>query len=186
MRYSQIAQQVDCATLGNNVAEQTICYGNVIHETVDSKVFINRHLTEFSSLEEAREYIKQQTIREQLEQEIHEEQYAQISTEKIASIIQQYNGNIKITDTLIESYVDLASSKTFTIDKVTQSIRQLNKLDCVVEGRLDYVLDDGTTVVITEDTQRKINNIFENHDDVIAYMKSSKENFLTVLNQIED
>jgi hypothetical protein len=62
----------------------------------------------------------------------------------------------------------------------------MNKLDRLVEGKLHYVLDDHSIVAIDEATQSKLNSILREQNEVIEYMRTSKENFLNVLNQIED
>jgi len=103
----------------------------------------------------------------------------------VASIIKEYH-DIKVTDTLIESYVELASSNIFGLDPVVQKIRSLNKLDRVVEGKLHYVLADNSTVAINEDTQDILNKLLGNQIEIIEYMRESKENFFHVLEQIEE
>jgi hypothetical protein len=56
----------------------------------------------------------------------------------------------------------------------------------LIEGRIDYKLNDGTVVVITDGVQQRINNVFAQHQDVVEYMRESKENFLNVLNLLEE
>ena len=103
----------------------------------------------------------------------------------IASIIKEYH-EIKVTDTLIESYIELASSKIFTIDPVVQDIRKLNKLDVVVENKLHYQLNDGSVVAINEATQSLLTNLLQDQKEIIEYMRESKDNFLHVLERIEE
>ena len=71
---------------------------------------------------------------EHIEQEVTNEIYESISENKIAEIIKEYY-NIKVTDTLIESYVELASSNLFNVDPVVYEIRKLNKVDTVIENQ---------------------------------------------------
>lgn len=186
MRFSQFRTLVEQTVTGQQVVESVTCYDHVIQKTADQSIMIDREPTNFKSLDEARDYIKQLKIREELEVEIQQEQYAEISNNKIADVIRQYHGNTKITDTLIESYVELASSKLFTADPVANTIRNMNKLDRLIESHIDYKLDDGSVIVISEDVQSRLNNTFAEHLDVVEYMRSSKENFLSVLNQLED
>ena len=186
MRYSLFQQYVDQASVGSAVAANQVCYGHLVQETVDGRVFVDRQQTEFTSLEEATTHIRHQKLTEDLEQEIQQEQYSQISNNKIVDIIKQYHKDVRVTDTLIESYVELASSKIFTTDPVATEIRNLNKLDRLLETHVDFVLDDGSVIVISEQAHQVINNVFGHHLDVVEYMRSSKENFLAVLNQLED
>ena len=111
-------------------------------------------------LEEARTFIKNKHYSENLEKEVTQEIYEEISDSRIAKIIKEHH-DIKVTEQLIESYVELASSKLFTVDPVVQKIRALNKLDSIIENKLDYTLADGTVVAINEETQQELNKLFE-------------------------
>lgn len=159
-------------------------YGHLI-QNVDGKIFIDKEETNFKNLEEARKYIKNKHCSEALEDEIIENQYEEISENRIASIIKEYH-DIKVTDTLIESYVELASSKIFTVDPVVQEIRKLNKLDSLVENKIHYELKDGSIVAIDEQTQEQLNNLLAIHKDVVEYMRESKDNFFNVVNKIKE
>lgn len=165
--------------------QQEMFYGKKLQQLED-RVLIDYKDCGLTSLKEAREFVRQQKTQQELQEEIQQEQYAEISTTLIADIIKQHHNGVRVTDTLVESYVELASSRLFTVDPVVLSIRKLNKLDRLIESRIDFDLDDGSTVAVTESTQQKLNNIFEQHPDVVQYMKASKENFLEVLNQLED
>jgi spore coat protein CotF len=139
----------------------------------------------YKTLEEAKKHTKETTQKQKLAEAIAKDNYQEISEHTIASIIKEYH-EVKVTDTLIESYLDFASSNTFTIDPVVHKIRSLNKLDRVVEGKLHYVLTDGSTVAINEATQDNLNKLLENEKEIIEFMRESKENFFYVLEQIEE
>lgn len=159
-------------------------YGSLI-EMVDGTVSVNGEPTKFKSLEEARHNIKQEYIAHKIEEQVSKELYEEISDAKVASIIKEYH-DVKVTDTLIETYIQLASSNMFSVDPVVQDIRALNKLDRIVEGKLHYVLADDSIVAISEQTQERLNNLLGNQTEIIEYMRESKENFLSVLEQIEE
>lgn len=120
-----------------------------------------------------------------LEEQAKLETYEELSEEKLANIIKEHH-DIKVTDTLIESYKQLASSRIFSIDPVVLEIRSLNKLDQLIEGKRHYVLNDQSIVAISESTQTMLNNMLQGHQDVIEYMRESKENFTYVLRKIEE
>jgi hypothetical protein len=185
MQFQQLLSQINQATFGTDIAESTTCFGHLIQEAVTGEIFVDRSPTSFTSLDEAKDFIKQQKIREELQEEIHEQQYAKISSVKIANIIKQHHASIKVTDTLVESYVELASSGLFTTDPIANEIRNINKSARLIESHVDFKLDDGTVVVISEHLQHKLNNIFAGHSDVVNYIRSDKETFLSILNQIE-
>lgn len=184
MKFNQFQNNLNKIMLGERVVDQAFCYGYLIQET-ENRILIDGNAVEFSSLEEAKEHIKQQILKEEVEQEVEKEIYEEISNNKIATIIKEYYNGVKVTDTLIESFVELASSKLFTANPVAYEIRKINKLDRLVENKVDYKLNDGSIVAIDEETQEKINNLFNGHDDIINYMRESKDNFLSVVEQIE-
>lgn len=160
------------------------CFGKKIQES-NGVIYINREATEFSSIEEARTYIKNKASSEQLEEQITKELYEDLSTVQIAKIIKEHH-DVKVTDTLIESYIELASSKLFTVDPVVQEIRNLNKLDRLFDNKIHYELEDGSVVAIDEQTQDKLNNLLTDHKDVVDYMRQSKENFFYVVEKIKE
>lgn len=166
-------------------ADTTIrTYGHLI-QSIDDTIFVDKEQTDFASLEEARKYIKNKHCSEAIETEIIENQYEEISENRIANIIKEHY-DIKVTDTLIESYLELASSKIFTVDPVVQEIRKLNKLDSLIENKVHYELQDGSIVAIDEQTQEQLNNLLANHKDVVEYMRESKDNFFNVVNKIKE
>ena len=120
-----------------------------------------------------------------LEDQAKKELYEELSDKTIANIINEYH-DIKVTDTLVESYKELASSHIFSVDPVVQKIRSLNKLDSLVEGKFHYVLNDDSIVAINETTQERLNNLLQNQTEIIEYMRESKENFMYVLSKLEE
>lgn len=169
----------------SNIVESVRSYLQLIEKTEDGKILINGLNTKHKSIEEARKYIKEDYDTKQLAEKIAKDTYQEISEHTVASIIKEHH-NIKVTDTLIESYVELASSNMFSIDPVVHKIRSLNKLDRIVEGKLHYVLADNSTVAINEETQDRLNKLLGNQTQIIEYMRESKENFFHVLEQIEE
>lgn len=159
--------------------EQEYAFGHRITVSEDT-VFIDGEQTDFTSLEEARQYLKQENVAKKLEEDVIENLYEEISDNTIASIIKE-SYNIKVTDTIINEYKDLVSSNIFSIDPAVQKIRKLNKLNNIVEGKVNWVLEDGSVVAIDKRTQKDLNTLLEEHDDVVNYMKESKENFLHTL-----
>lgn len=185
MQFQQLVSQINQVTVGTEIAETVTCFGHLIQEAVTGEIFVDRSPSLFMSLDEAKDFIKQQKIREELQEEIHEQQFTEISSIKIADIIKQHHNNVKVTDTLVESYVELASSGLFTTDSVALSIRDINKSTRLIESHIDFKLDDGTVVVISEHLQHKLNNIFAGHSDVVNHIRSDRDTFLGILNQLE-
>lgn len=183
MYFKQFSKKLSEDITGVAVERQAHSNGHLIEMTVDQVVLIDKEPTDFATIEEARQYIKTQYDTKDLEEEIKTELYDDISDNKIANIIKEHH-DVKVTDTLIESYIELASSKLFTVDPVVQDIRELNKLDKLVEGKIDYKLNDGSIIAIDEYTQLRLNSLFKNQKEIIEHMRESKENFISVLKQI--
>ena len=126
---------------------------------------------------------EQEELNASLVEEVTKEINEEIPNNKIAEIIKEYH-DVKVTDTLIESYIELASSNIFSVDPVICELRKINKLDTLVEGKLNYTLDDGSVIAINEATQEYLNKLLQNQNEIIDHMRESKENFLNVLKQI--
>lgn len=126
---------------------------------------------------------EQEELNASLVEEVTKEIYEEIPNNKIVQIIKEYH-DVKVTDTLIESYIELASSNIFSVDPVICELRKINKLDTLVEGKLNYTLEDGSVIAINEVTQEHLNTLLHNQKEIIEYMRESKKNFLYVLEQI--
>lgn len=180
MRYSDFTKQYT----KTGVIESVRSYLQLIEKLEDGKVLINGIETEFDTIEEARQYVKQDYISHQLEEQASKELYEELSEKTIANIINEYH-NVKVTDTLVESYKELASSNMFSVDPVVHKIRSLNKLDRLIERKLNYTLKDGSVVAIDERTQEHLNKLLQNQNEVVEYMRESKDNFMYVLIKLE-
>lgn len=181
MKYKELVRNIN-----EDVKDSFISYGRVVNYLQDDTITIDgvKENEQFSSLEEAKEYCKNQYISSKLEEEIIHETYDVIEN-KIARIINEHY-NVKVTDTLIETYIELSASKEFTVDPVVRKIRKLNKYDPIVEGKLDYRLNDGSVVAISHETQKVLNNLLENQNEIVAYMRENRDNFMYVIEQIEE
>ena len=181
MRYSDFIKQLKRP----DVVESVRSFMHLIEKVEDGTVLIDGIATEFVSIEEARNHLKEEYIADQLENTASKELYEELSDTKVANIIKEYH-DIKVTDTLVESYKILASSHIFSVDPVVQHIRSLNKLDRLVENKLHYVLNDESIVAIEEQTQERLNKLLQNQNEIIEYMRESKENFMHVLTKLEE
>ena len=113
-----------------------------------------------------------------LQEEIINEAYSEISKSKLVESIRKHHPKVKITNTLIESLLDLAKSKELTNLAVVNDLRHLNHLSFIIPGKIDYKLNNGTVVAIDESTQEAIQTL---SDNIISEMKTNKETFLSVV-----
>lgn len=181
MLYTQFQKQLNERVVESEVVSQTYCYGHLIQETVEGAILVDRESTCYVSIDEAKQLIKQDVLSQQIQHQLQEE----VPQKKIANIIKEHH-DVRVTDTLVESYTELAASKIFTADQVVADIRRLTDVQRSVYNKIDFVLNDGSSVAINEETLNTINNIFGKEADVIEYMRESTDNFLSVVNQLED
>jgi hypothetical protein len=185
MHFKQFTNKIKSSVLQLQVVEQSSCYNVPLYKTAEGKVYIDMMETEFKSLDEARSYIKEQNSTQVIEQEVTKNIYEDVLENKIAAIIKSEN-DVKVTQSILEHYIDLASSKRFTLDETVLKIRKLNKHDYIFEDKIDFVLKDNSRVVIAYDTKKLLNNILKNQKEIIDYMSESKENFLEVLDLLTE
>ena len=153
----------------------------------DKRVVISNDLTisiddknvdvKFKNLEEAREYAKTNIDNSTILKDID----TLIPEEKIVSLISKHHSSIKITDTIVESYLELASSNLFTIDPVLVEIKQRSTS---IPGKIEHKLNDGSVMAISEDTQNLLNKLLEDKYQVVEYMRESKENFMRTIREV--
>ena len=167
----------------SEVKNQIPYHGFILSETVNGNIFVDDIITDYKNLEEAKDYIKNQIIEEKLTQEITQELYEEMPYNIVADIISNHH-DVRITDTLIESYKNLASSKIFTIDPVIKDIKAFNKMDTVLENHYEFFLNDDSKILVSEQIFQNINNTLGKHTDVIEFMRESKDNFFHVLELI--
>lgn len=179
MNFSKFTKRIKESLCGTEIREESRCCGHSIVLSEDDRVFVDYKETQLTSIEEAVSYIKQIKFEEEIAKELYED----IPSVKIAKLIKEYH-DIKITNSLIESYINLASSKVFSVDPVVTSIRSFNSMDRIVDNMIDYVLDDGSIVAISEETQLMLNFLFEDKYQLVEFMRESKANFKHVLREL--
>jgi hypothetical protein len=70
---------------------------------------------------------------------------------------------------------------TSRIDTVFECSRSEN-----FKNKIEYVLNDDSTVVINEDTKILLDTLLEDKYQMVEYMQSSKENFMSVIKELRD
>lgn len=171
--------------LKNKISESSGILDSFIYQ--DRRVVISKDFSisideekidiEVKSLEEAREYSKSYVDHSIILEDID----PVIPEEKIVNLISKYHDSIKITDKIVESYLDLASSNVFTIDPVLLEIKQRNSS---IPGKIEHKLDDGSVVAIDEETQLRLNTLLEDKYQIVEYMRESKQNFMRIIKEV--
>jgi len=83
MRYYQLTKSLK----RSDVVESIRSYSHLIERTSENKILINGVESKYKSLEEAKDFIKQEYISQKLEEQVSKESYDELSDEKVASII---------------------------------------------------------------------------------------------------
>lgn len=176
---------ITLSKLKNKISESSGILDSFIYQ--DKRVVISTDLlisideqlieVEVKSLEEAREYSKSYVDNSIILEDID----PVIPEEKIVNLISKYHDSIKITDKIVESYLDLASSNIFTIDPVLLEIKQKNSS---LPGKIEHVLADGSVVAIDEETQLRLNRLLEDKYQIVEYMRESKPNFMRIIKEV--
>lgn len=163
----------------SGLVESFSCYGNDVGITKELEVIINGvTVTTVNTLEEARDYAKKYIQDTKLLENID----TTIPEEKVAQFIRQYHDIEKITDTLVESYIELASSNMFTVDPVVTAIKESKTAEFT--GKLQYTLNDGSVVAIDESTQEMLNSLLANKNEIVEYMRENKNNFVRIIKEL--
>ena len=162
------------------VLEKYTCYSSDVIINKDYSLTVDGIKLEeiFETAEEAKTYAKRYVENQKLLEDI----ITIVPEEKVAHYIREYHNIDKITDTLIESYIELASSNLFSVDPVVIAIKERSAVE--FSGKLEYQLADGNIVAINEDTQDVLNKLLQDKPEIVNYMRESKNNFMRILREI--
>jgi hypothetical protein len=169
------------AGIYGNVTSVSSYYDKVIVCNEENQWFCGGVLLdqEFSSLEEVKRYIDIQEDASLIRTQIYEN----VSDTTVATIIKKHS-DTRVTNQLVETYIQAASSKSFTVDPIILEMRMSNKLDSIIEGKIVFKLNDGKQVALSEDTVAKITTLLNkssDKDEIVEHMRQSQDNFLSVL-----
>ncbi len=118
------------------------------------------------------------TSTEEREQQLVDSIDVLLPEERVAEYIAKHSDDI-ITDELVESYIQKASSTDFNVDPIITEIKvgQAKEL----RNKLDYVLKDGTKIAISDENQILLNSLLKDKDEIVSHMSENKNNFIEVL-----
>lgn len=182
MKYSQFSKNLKHTIYGVDIQEHIHFNGHVIQKTIHDDILINNEATSFKTLSEAKRHINQNIQVKEIVDNLHEE-FFNDNFIKIADVIKEEHG-IKVTNNILEQYIKIASDKSFSIDPVIIRIREMNEFDSVIDNKIHYILEDNSKIAVSIETQNVINNILQNNNEAVEYMKKSSDNFLKILDII--
>lgn len=144
---------------------------NALDVTIDNEL-----IGTYADLKEARSQAEMSIASNQL----LEDHYT-VSDEKLVSIISS-TLDVKITDTMLESYKRQLNTREFSLDPVITEVRR--RMSSNFADKTEYTLDDGNTVAISEQTQSMLTTLLEDKYSIVKYMRVSKENFMHVVRKL--
>ena len=183
LSYNKFLNSLNSNLLKESISFSKYYYGHVIDVT-NYNIYIDKCQTHYTTIDEALSFIDSKKYAN-LYTEINKDNYNYIHKNLLSELINKYDNTSKITENLLSSYIESVKNKKFTANRVLFEIRRLNKLSNSFNNKLDYILEDGSRVIIDMNTQHDINNLFNKHEDIIEYMQENKQNFMNVINQIK-
>ena len=160
-----------------------IHYLNHMIQEDNGSFYIDGTETYFKTLAEVKSFLKNKELVKNIKLDIIKETYRDNKNKFIEFIKEEHN--IRVTNSIIDQYINLAEAKVFSIDPVVLKIRTFNTFDTMVENKIDYILDDQSNIAISYETQNKLNTILENNQEALEFMRTSSTNFLKILKVIE-
>jgi len=109
-------------------------------------------------------------LREEIKSELNEQYYSDYN---IKVILEKYYS--KITNDDIIKTRTIALSKQFTTENSIIELREYNVNDNVLINYLDYVLEDGSKILIRTEILKKLNNSIKTKQDLIEQIKLIEE-----------
>lgn len=160
------------------VLDRKLYQGHLVIVDKSFNLFIDNELVaECCSLIEANEYAR--SFINNLE--VISESTQQLPVEKVVELVREHHDDIKITDSLIEEYLTLDESKRFSLDPVLLEMKASSKS---LNEKLEYILEDGNIVAISEETVKNLSSILEDKYQIVEYMQKCKDNFMQVLRKL--
>ncbi len=118
--------------------------------------------------------------------EVREDLYDLIPEATLISVVRKHHPDTKITNTLIESYRKTVKGRSPTADKAVAELRKMNPADAVFEAHVEYRLDDGQVVIISEEMDSRLNKLLSEHPIVLPFINESADNFVYVISKLEE
>lgn len=117
--------------------------------------------------------------------EVSKEFYSEMSEDTIVSVIKE--SEERITDRIIKAYREEAASDSFTLNESVLKLRKLNNLYLpFIAEKYYFILDDNSTVLISESTIKKLNELNIDKNKLVEYMQKSQVNFCKIVETLQE
>ena len=177
--YEQFKHHLASKLTGAEITEQVISAGR--HVCTDgTKVYVDYMASEYASIKEATSCLKNNELSQAIQSIVSDT--IQYNDYRVLNVIKESTG-CRLTNTLVETYVDAVNNRTLTLDETVHAIRD-RCIKSNINNKVLFVLEDGASVAIDSNTLSTLRKLFKENTDVVEYMRTSSSNFNSVLKQI--
>lgn len=165
-----------------------ISYGKVAHYNNKTLVVDGEVVGNFVGLKEATEYCEALNMSKLLAGELSSTDKIVLTEEKIAYTLAEQS-EVRVTETMVKSFKELAETHQFVPFNSLLALREQSRDLSQFPGKIEYVMEDNSTVLLDIDTNLKLNKIVDLKEskDLISFMTRNSANFLLCVEQlIED
>ena len=136
-------------------------------------------IASFEGLKEEKEYLEGIKLSEEIS--LPKKTAKQLSEEQLTLALYE-SGEKKVTESLVNGYKQLIESKTFFPSNIILEFREPHE---VFSSKIEYVMRDGSSVLLDVESNELINNILDLREssDLLIYMTKDS---VTFMNCIED
>jgi len=157
--------------------------GKVAHYINSILIVGGTNMGSFESVEEAKQYLDVKQIEDQIKED-KKSSTKETDTNSVVMALKE-TGISKPTESLVENYKFLLENKKFFPSNNLVSLR--NRFDDPFIGdKIDYVLEDGTIVLLSKTTNQRINTLIESKftEEFVMFMTANKSNFYRCVTEL--
>lgn len=157
-------------------------YGKHAYFT-DGLLFVEKQfIGEFAGLKEAKEHVYAMHLSEEVLSETTHKRT--LTSDDVAVALNESNEIEKVTENIVDYFTEMVDTKFYYPSNALVSLRESAGLDHF--NRIDYVLNDGSVVLMDVDTNKKLNNIIKLDEsaNTLKYMLRNSESFVAVAGRL--
>jgi hypothetical protein len=158
---------------------ETFIHNGKVARFISSMLYYDgEYIAEFKGLKEAREHLEALDMALDLEEQFKVVVYDKPLLDSVITLALNESGEIKPTASIVENFKILVNERKFFPSNTLLNLRETyNPSD--VYGKIDYHLNDGSTVLIDIETNRQLNTIMDLKDsaDLLLFMTANPTNF---------
>lgn len=163
--------------------EQFIHEGKVARFFSSMLYYGDEYIGEFKGAKEAKEYLESLSMTEELRESLGVTR-KELTETSIALALNE-SGEVRATTSAVANFKTLVNEKHFypsnTLLKLREEYNPSN-----VNGKIDYVLQDGSTVLIDTETNAALNTILDLKEsaELLIFMTANPTNFMKCVDEL--